>query len=67
MPHPIQAARAAHQRASRAALAVGSQHPLTRVLLAAAAMAAAAAWEAGHRVTDLHHPARRHYERRPRA
>jgi hypothetical protein len=29
------------------------------LLLAAAALAAAAAWEAGHRVADLH-PTRRH-------
>ncbi|CAM5558439.1 hypothetical protein [Streptomyces purpurascens] len=66
MPHLIQAARTAQQRAARAALAVGAHHPLARVLLAAAAMAAAAAWEAGHRVTDLH-LSRQHHERPPRA
>ncbi|KDN74822.1 hypothetical protein DF19_27440 [Streptomyces olindensis] len=66
MPHLIQAALAAQQRAARAAAAVGSLHPLVRVLLAAAAMAAAAAWESGHRVTDLH-PSRQHHERLPRA
>jgi hypothetical protein len=56
MPHLIQAAGAAQPRAARAAHAVGPAHPLTRLLLAAAALAAAAAWEAGHRVTDLHLP-----------
>ncbi|MEU2440181.1 hypothetical protein ABZ595_28965 [Streptomyces rubradiris] len=50
----IDAARAAQHRAARAALAVGPAHPLARLLLAAAALAAAAAWESGHRVTDLH-------------
>ncbi|MDT0614458.1 hypothetical protein [Streptomyces lancefieldiae] len=51
----IRAARTAQHRAARAALAVGPHHPLARLLLAAAAMAAAAAWDAGHCVTDLHH------------
>ncbi|MFC6987150.1 hypothetical protein [Streptomyces cirratus] len=32
----------------------GLAHPLTRALLAAAALTAAAAWEAGHRVAELH-------------
>jgi hypothetical protein len=67
MPHLIQAARAAQQRAARAALAVGSHHPLARVLLAAAAMAATAAWEAGHRVADLHPSNQHHEEGSPRA
>ncbi|MCL3998179.1 hypothetical protein [Streptomyces lavenduligriseus] len=34
--------------------AAGPGHPLARLLLAAAALAAATAWDAGHRVTDLH-------------
>ncbi|GGU66422.1 hypothetical protein GCM10010259_65880 [Streptomyces daghestanicus] len=59
MPHLIQAARAAQHRAARAAASIGAAHPLTRLLLAAAALAVAAAWEAGHRVADLH-PTRRH-------
>ncbi|PRH79656.1 hypothetical protein C6N75_08465 [Streptomyces solincola] len=57
MPHRISAARAAQRRAARAALHRGMTHPVTRMLLAAAALAAAAAWEAGHRVIDLHHSA----------
>jgi hypothetical protein len=64
-PHPIQAARAAQQRAARAVAVVGSAHPLARALLAAAAMAAAAAWDAGHRVADLHPLRRRQPERDP--
>jgi len=53
--HPlIRAARTAQTRAVRAALRVGPAHPRTRLLLAAAAVAAAAAWEAGHRVADIH-------------
>ncbi len=59
----IDAARAAQHRAARAASAVGPAHPLARLLLAAAALAAATAWEAGRRVTDLH-PARRHFRKR---
>ncbi|MDG9695303.1 hypothetical protein QC281_35075 [Streptomyces sp. DH17] len=66
MPHLIQAARTAQHRAARAAAHVGTGHPLTRLLLAAAAVTAAAAWEAGHRVADLH-PPRRHNERAPHA
>ncbi|MGW2713385.1 hypothetical protein ACWC4J_31070, partial [Streptomyces sp. NPDC001356] len=46
---------------------VGSGHPLARLLLAAAALAAATAWEAGHRVTDLHSARRHHHERQARA
>ncbi|MET8787996.1 hypothetical protein [Streptomyces sp. NPDC004589] len=67
MPHLIQAARAAQHRAARAVHAVGLHHPLTRLLLAAAALAAVQAWEAGHRVADLHllHP--HDHERRSRA
>lgn len=63
IPPGMRAARAAQMRAARAAHAVGARHPLTRLLLAAAAMAAAAAWEAGHRVTDLHLIRRRHHHR----
>ncbi|MBZ6093412.1 hypothetical protein KVH02_34685 [Streptomyces olivaceus] len=67
MLHPIQAARAAQHRAARAASRIGAGHPLTRVLLAAAAVAAAAAWDAGHRVADLHPPRQHHERRAPRA
>ncbi|PWI05691.1 hypothetical protein DIZ27_37825 [Streptomyces sp. NWU339] len=63
MPHLIHAARAAQHRAARAALTIGPAHPLTRLLLVAAAVAATAAWEAGYQVADLH-PNRRHHERR---
>ncbi|MDO0929729.1 hypothetical protein QQY24_31895 [Streptomyces sp. TG1A-8] len=63
MPHLIKAARAAQHRAARAATTVGPAHPLTRLLLAAAALAAAAAWDAGHRVADLHHRLAHHKER----
>ncbi|MFI6254357.1 hypothetical protein [Streptomyces sp. NPDC051016] len=55
MTHLIQAARAAQQRAARAVARVGPAHPVARRLMAAAARAAAAAWDAGHRVADLHH------------
>ncbi|MEU4655104.1 hypothetical protein AB0G32_14390 [Streptomyces sp. NPDC023723] len=65
MPHLIQAARAAQHRAARAAATAGAAHPWTRLLLAAAAMAATAAWEAGHRVADLH--LTRRHERHPSA
>ncbi|WNI34406.1 hypothetical protein [Streptomyces sp. ITFR-6] len=54
MSHRINAARTAQHLAGRAATVCGLAHPLTHVLLAAAATAAAQAWEAGHRVTDLH-------------
>ncbi|MFI5621487.1 hypothetical protein [Streptomyces sp. NPDC051567] len=54
-PHPrIRAARRAPQCAGRAARAQGPDHPVTLVLIAAAALAAAAAWETRHRVVDLH-------------
>ncbi|MFD5728328.1 hypothetical protein ACFWMT_19855 [Streptomyces sp. NPDC058368] len=58
----IPAARTAQHLAARAATVCGLAHPLTRLLLAAAATAAAQAWEAGHRVTDIHpaHPERNH-------
>nr|WP_228873843.1 hypothetical protein [Streptomyces halstedii] len=51
------AARTAQHHAVRAIALRGLAHPLTHVLLAAAATAAAQAWDAGHRVSDLH-PAR---------
>lgn len=50
----IPAARAAQRRAARAIATCGLAHPLTGLLLAAAATAAAQAWEAGHRVADIH-------------
>ncbi|WP_381805502.1 hypothetical protein [Streptomyces niveus] len=50
-------ARAAQYLAARAIAVRGLAHPTTRRLLAIAAMAAATAWEAGHRVHDIHHPA----------
>ncbi|TBO60230.1 hypothetical protein EYS09_07950 [Streptomyces kasugaensis] len=50
-------ARAAQHRAARAITRHGLAHPLARTLLAAAALAAAAAWEAGHHVRDIHSPA----------
>ncbi|MFJ2819046.1 hypothetical protein [Streptomyces sp. NPDC087294] len=56
MPHLIQAARTAQQRAARAVAAVGPRHPCARILLAAAALAAATAWDAGHRVAAVHAP-----------
>ncbi|MGZ2360954.1 hypothetical protein LRE75_30470 [Streptomyces sp. 372A] len=61
--HRIRAARAAQKRAARAIAVRGLAHPLTRILLAAAATAAAQAWEAGHRVTDIHpaQPERTHH------
>ncbi|MFJ3229176.1 hypothetical protein ACIPJS_38310 [Streptomyces sp. NPDC086783] len=54
MVHLIWAARTAQHRAARAARTVGPSHPWARLLLAAAAVAATAAWEAGHHVHDLH-------------
>ncbi|WP_327180333.1 hypothetical protein OG599_34685 (plasmid) [Streptomyces sp. NBC_01335] len=53
-PLPIRTARGAQYRAARAAVVLGLAHPLTRVLLAAAAAAAATAWDAGHPVADIH-------------
>lgn len=58
---PIRVARAAQQLAARAIAVRGLAHPTTRRLLAVAATAAAAAWEAGHRVHDIHHPAHRRF------
>ncbi|MFJ1601522.1 hypothetical protein [Streptomyces sp. NPDC088261] len=51
---PIRAARAVQILAARAALTCGLAHPATRTLLAVAASVAARAWEAGHRVHDVH-------------
>ncbi|OLO25497.1 MULTISPECIES: hypothetical protein [Streptomyces] len=50
----IRAARTAQHLAVRALTAHGLAHPLTLALLAAASTTAARAWEAGHRVTDIH-------------
>jgi hypothetical protein len=55
----IQAARAAQQRAARAVARVGPAHPLARRLMTTAMRAAAAAWDAGHRVADIHSRQRR--------
>lgn len=52
----IPAARTAQHHAVRAIAARGLSHPVTQALLAAAVLTAAAAWEAGHRVTDIHPP-----------
>ncbi|MFH8894257.1 hypothetical protein [Streptomyces sp. NPDC017949] len=52
----IPAARTAQHHAVRAIAARGLTHPLTQALLAAAVFTAAAAREAGHRVTDIHPP-----------
>ncbi|WP_329449107.1 hypothetical protein OG906_41065 (plasmid) [Streptomyces sp. NBC_01426] len=52
----IPVARTAQHHAVRAIAARGLRHPLTQALLAAAVLTAAAAWEAGHRVTDIHPP-----------
>lgn len=66
MPHLIQAARTAQHHAARAAVLLGTRHPRARALLTAAAAAAITAWEAGHRVADLH-PRHRHHREEPRA
>ncbi|MEU4506820.1 hypothetical protein [Streptomyces sp. NPDC024089] len=52
--HHIRAAQTAQHCAVRAITARGLAHPLTLALLAAAATAAARAWDAGHRVADIH-------------
>ncbi|MFE1927563.1 hypothetical protein ACFW91_34040, partial [Streptomyces asoensis] len=65
--HLIAAAGAARHRAARAAALLGTRHPRARALLAAAAAAAITAWEAGHRVADLHPRHRHHLEESPRA
>ncbi|KQZ12365.1 hypothetical protein ASD51_33120 [Streptomyces sp. Root55] len=53
----IRAARAAQHHAVRAIALRGLTHSLTHLLLTAAATVAAQAWDAGHRVADIH-PAR---------
>lgn len=63
--HPIRLARTAQHRAVRAIATRGLTHPVTRALLMAAALAAAAAWEAGHRVTDTHPPLEAEWPRSP--
>jgi hypothetical protein len=50
----IARARAAQHRAARALAICGPSHPSVHALLAAAATAAIQAWDAGHRVADLH-------------
>jgi hypothetical protein len=60
---PIRVARAVQHLAARAITTRGLADPITRALLTTAALAAAAAWEAGHRVPDLH-PSRRSGHRR---
>lgn len=52
----IPVARTAQHHAVRAIAVRGLNHRLTQALLAAAVLTAVAAWEAGHRVTDLHPP-----------
>ncbi|MFI0596582.1 hypothetical protein [Streptomyces griseus] len=52
----IRTARTAQYLAVRAITLQGLAHPVTRLLLAAAATAAAQAWDAGHRVQVLHVP-----------
>ncbi|MFF1560993.1 hypothetical protein [Streptomyces sp. NPDC058279] len=52
----IPTARTVQHHAVRAIAARGLSHPLTQALLVAAALTAAAAWDAGHRVTDIHPP-----------
>ncbi|MFB7982977.1 hypothetical protein [Streptomyces vinaceus] len=52
----IPAARTAQHHVVRAIAARGLTHPLTQALLAAAVLTAAAAWDAGHRVADIHPP-----------
>lgn len=54
LPRPIQRARAAQHLAARALARWGTAHPVARLALTAAALAAAAAWDAGHPVPALH-------------
>ncbi|MDX3232529.1 hypothetical protein [Streptomyces sp. ME19-01-6] len=54
IPSGIRAARAAQYRAARAVATCGLAHPLTCTLLAAASLAAALAWDAGHPVHAIH-------------
>ncbi|MEU3050114.1 hypothetical protein ABZ705_27005 [Streptomyces sp. NPDC006984] len=54
----IHRARAAQHYAARALTHWDTAHPATRLLLAAAALAATQAWDAGHRVPELHPPPR---------
>lgn len=49
-----QRARAAQNAAARALLAHGPRHPAARALLTTAALAARAAYTAGHAVRDIH-------------
>ncbi|WP_331735826.1 hypothetical protein OG333_37605 (plasmid) [Streptomyces anulatus] len=54
MPHRIRAARTAAHLAVRALTVHGLAHPLTHLLLAAASLAAARAWDRGHPVDAIH-------------
>ncbi|WP_307710781.1 hypothetical protein [Streptomyces sp. V1I6] len=58
MHRPIRVARAVQYLAARAITTRGLSDPITRALLTTAALAAATAWEAGYRVTELHAPRR---------
>ncbi|MER5747133.1 hypothetical protein ABT097_28175 [Streptomyces sp. NPDC002225] len=53
-PHLIRTARTAQRTAVRAVTVYGLAHPVTTILLAVAATAAARAWDAGHSVLDIH-------------
>ncbi|MEU6631746.1 hypothetical protein ABZ905_26215 [Streptomyces parvus] len=55
----IRAARTAQHLAVRAITLHGLAHPVTLALLAAASTVAARAWDRGHPVHAIHHPARK--------
>lgn len=55
MPGGIRRACAAQMRAAQAITRHGLTHPRAQAMLAAAAVLAAAALQAGHRVADVHH------------
>ncbi|TXS58293.1 hypothetical protein EAO76_43450 [Streptomyces sp. sk2.1] len=54
MEFDIRAARIAQHRAMRAVAVRGPKDPVALGLLADAARAAVRAWDAGHRVVDVH-------------
>ncbi|MER6047571.1 hypothetical protein ABT168_08910 [Streptomyces sp. NPDC001793] len=60
---PIARARIAHYAAMRALALHGVHHPVARLLLAAAACAAAGAYAAGHHVLEIHTEFRREEHR----
>ncbi|WP_369359559.1 hypothetical protein [Streptomyces sp. cg2] len=62
-PNPITRARITHYAAMRALALHGAHHPVARVLLAAAACAAAGAYAAGHPVLEIHTEFRREEHR----